>query len=259
VHPDHRRRGAGRALVEAIEELALADGRTVVHGYQMEVPEERGRSAGRVFAEAVGYSLAQVNPRRDLFLPVAPGRLRELAARCAPHTAGYRMHAFAGPWPERFVADRAELGAHMSTDAPTGDLSVDPEVWSAARVRAHERLVEREDREVLSVAAEHEASGRVVAFTELCVPRGAPEVAYQQDTIVMPDHRGHRLGLAVKVANLAALVEDFPRTRRVVTWNAEDNPWMIAVNDALGCVVVAESLAWEKQLGARPQGALGST
>jgi hypothetical protein len=43
------------------------------------------------------------------------------------------------------------------------------------------------------------------------------ERAYQWGTSVRPDHRGHRLGLAVKAANLRLLQETHPQVTTVVT------------------------------------------
>ena len=82
------------------------------------------------------------------------------------------------------------------------------------------------------------------------VPLGAPESAWQHDTLVVREHRGHGLGFATKVANLWALQERHPAVRSINTWNAAENEHMIAVNDAMGFEVVAHSVYWRKQLGA---------
>ena len=50
----------------------------------------------------------------------------------------------------------------------------------------------------------------------------------------MPGHRGRRLGMLVKAANLRRLTGELPAVRRVDTWNAEENAWMLAINVALG-------------------------
>ena len=48
------------------------------------------------------------------------------------------------------------------------------------------------------------------------------------------EHRGHRLGVAVKVANLRLLQRERPDITRLTTYNAEVNSHMIGVNEALG-------------------------
>src|SRR5699024_1205002 len=64
----------------------------------------------------------------------------------------------------------------------------------------------------------------------------APEstLGWQENTLVMPDHRGHRLGLALKVATHRQLRERAPQLRCLVTWNSHVNPWMIEINEKLG-------------------------
>jgi len=80
------------------------------------------------------------------------------------------------------------------------------------------------------------------------VPRAAPRVAYQFDTIVLPAHRGHRLGLLLKVANVRALQAREPSTLRVVTTNATSNEPIVRVNDRLGFRLAGTGTVWQKRL-----------
>jgi hypothetical protein len=72
--------------------------------------------------------------------------------------------------------------------------------------------------------------------------------AYQMGTLVRRDHRGHRLGTAVKVANLAALVADRPDVLEVHTQNAETNEWMVSINVRLGFERVGLAPAFVRRL-----------
>ena len=67
-------------------------------------------------------------------------------------------------------------------------------------------------------------------------------------TVVHPAHRGHRLGLAVKLANLEALARRAPAVRTIVTGNAAVNAPMIAVNDMMGFRIAGEGIFWQKHL-----------
>ena len=78
----------------------------------------------------------------------------------------------------------------------------------------------------------------MVAYTDIAVTVHESERAYQWGTLVRTDHRGHRLGLAVKVANLRLLQETHPQITTVVTFNADVNAPMVAVNERLGFVPV---------------------
>ncbi len=69
--------------------------------------------------------------------------------------------------------------------------------------------------------------------------------------MVLAGHRGHRLGLLVKVVMLEWLTEAEPAIRRILTGNAGANAHMIAINERLGFAVVDTYRSWELDLRAR--------
>jgi hypothetical protein len=54
---------------------------------------------------------------------------------------------------------------------------------------------------------------------------------------VIRKHRGHRLGLLVKLAMMELLATTEPQLERISTWNAQVNEHMIAINEAIGYAV----------------------
>jgi GNAT superfamily N-acetyltransferase len=150
--------------------------------------------------------------------------------------------------PDSDVDDLVALMVAMSTDSPHGDLVTEPEVWDAARYRAKEESAADRGRQRIGTAARDDATGRLVGFSDIGVSLVRPEVGYQWDTIVRAEHRGHRLGLLMKAANLRALREHSPATRYVNTWNADSNAPMVAVNEALGYQPVEILEEWQLQL-----------
>ena len=81
----------------------------------------------------------------------------------------------------------------------------------------------------------HRPTGAVVALSELTRERSNPQgLVGQSDTIVLPEHRGHRLGMLTKAANLIQVREAAPDAEAILTWNAEENRHMLDVNEALG-------------------------
>jgi RimJ/RimL family protein N-acetyltransferase len=129
------------------------------------------------------------------------------------------------------------MTALIDTEAPTGDIDRDPTTADVAAVRTMEELVDKQGRRKLNTVA-LAADGDVVGYTDLALTVHEPERAYQWGTLVRADHRGHRLGLALKVANLRLLQETQPRVGTVVTFNAAVNAPMVGVNDRLGFVPV---------------------
>ena len=84
----------------------------------------------------------------------------------------------------------------------------------------------------------------LAALTQLCTDDGTPGWAFQQITAVAKEHRGHRLGLLVKAANLQQLTGDDPGARRILTGNAGANKYMIAINEMLGFRVSDQYREW---------------
>ena len=57
-------------------------------------------------------------------------------------------------------------------------------------------------------------------------------------------HRGHRLGLLLKLEMIDWLREERPEVTATDTWNDSTNHHMIAVNEQLGMRVVAANTAF---------------
>ncbi len=203
---------------------------------------------GLAAGSALGYEVALVELQSRLDLPVPAGTLDALAGAAAPHHAAYTLRSWEGPVPEDLVAAYVALDAVVDVEAPSGDLDIEPlhadvEVW-----RHKERESAAQGRRNVSTAAVT-ADGDVVALTELWANDHEPERLNQWSTIVRRDHRGHRLGVAVKVANHQVAQERFPEARQVVTWNAESNAHMLAVNVDLGFRVVERTWSVQLRLG----------
>jgi GNAT superfamily N-acetyltransferase len=239
VHPDERRHGLGRALLRHAAGRAAAHGRTVLSG------GARNGTAGEAFARRVGAEPGLVDIERlqdpRQLEDGALARLREEAER---HAAGYALVTWSGLVPEELIEQMAGLYAALS-DAPH-DPDVEPEKWDAQRVRERVNgLREHFGTREYSVAARHLATGEMAALTQVSVDPPDPGWGVQLITAVTAAHRGHRLGLLVKVAMLEWLATAEPRLERITTWNAEDNQHMIAVNEALGYTVFgAPATSW---------------
>ncbi|MBX9246185.1 GNAT family N-acetyltransferase [Actinotalea ferrariae] len=272
VHPEWRGRGIGSALWDAVVALAREAGRTVLHADAEFSPEpppgpgalEAPTGSGRIPADhpstrfllARGMRLEQVARHSVLDLPVPPEHLRSLHDDAAAAAGdAYRVHVWHDEVPDRWVDDVARLETRMSTDAPSGDLDVTEDPWDAARVRsAEEQIHERGQRYVLA-AAEHVATGTLAGFSMVTYPEADADAegddsrpAFQEDTLVLREHRGHRLGMLVKTSMLAELDRRSPRTRRLHTWNAEENAPMLAINVALGFRPAGVDAEWEGRL-----------
>ncbi|WP_435749351.1 hypothetical protein [Microbacterium sp. PMB16] len=167
-----------------------------------------------------------------LGLPLDTALLDRLEADVAAAIAGYEIRSWVGPVPDEFVEGWAALDASVDTEAPSGELDIEPVKPDVASIRENEELIARQNRVSFGTVA-LTADGEAAAYTQLVVS-GDDGNAYQWGTLVRRADRGHRLGTAVKLANLRMLQREAPQTPAVYTYNAESNTQMLAVNTLLG-------------------------
>jgi GNAT superfamily N-acetyltransferase len=226
VHPEHRRRGLGTQLAQFASDVVRSAGRTklLVEGF---ANPDGSSTAGQHLLEELGARPMLDDVRRILdleaFPPVTPPDVPD----------GYRLSQWVDHAPDDLVDGVAYLLHRMILDAPMGELELEAEKWDAKRVRDSEASSVRRHRTRYATAAVHE-SGEVAGLTELIVNPSRPEVAWQWNTIVEPSHRGRRLGYLVKSANLQHLVSQVPQVKKISTWNAASNSFMIDVNEQMG-------------------------
>lgn len=243
VLPASRRRGIGTFLLRRVEDAAREAGRRTLMSETEWRPGELD-AYGETFAAGHGYAPALTSLRSELALPVDRERLAHLAA-------GGSDYVIETAWdglPEEWLEDRAELSRRMSTDVPLGELELGEEDWDAERLREEYEQLRASGRRIVESVARHGDSGRLVGYTTLSVSAGSPDLAYQGDTLVMREHRGHGLGLRLKAVNALALMDELPQVSSIRTWNAESNRHMLAVNRQLGFTVDGYEREWQKRL-----------
>ena len=169
-----------------------------------------------------------------LTLPMPADEVARLHAKA--DGPAYDVVTWTGACPEEYLAAYCEMQTRMSVDLPTGDVDVEPVVVDAARVRAGEKRTLRSFDAITAVVRRR--SDQVFAgYSQLFLPHGT-DYALQDDTLVMPEHRGSRLGTRLKLATLGVLAGAFPDRGSVHTWTAVDNHAMQATNRDFGFVPV---------------------
>lgn len=251
VRPDARRRGIGTALFRAAVAEARREGRKRIIAESVRtLPGGPPRSGvGSLFARTTGARLALTEVERVLDLTaVDRGAWRVEADRLAAAASGYSLLSWVGPPPDEVVEDLAAMDSRFLSEAPMRDLTMEPERVDVARMRAADRSKEARGRLDYGTVARYDATGEVVAWTELNRFHCPDSYLDQAITLVLPEHRGHRLGLLTKLVNHLLMLDAEPAATTVATWNAEENPHMIGINQALGFRPVALWDIWQLEL-----------
>jgi GNAT superfamily N-acetyltransferase len=245
AHPDHRRRGVGTAVLEEVERRARAMGRERVLTEVYVLP---GRDSGdSAFAVAKGYAEANREGVKAIDLAASVPTWPALEAEVAASLGFYRVANWRDRCPDEYVESFGSALSRVMSLVPQGELDLEDREWTVEQVRAAEQ------RRVEVGLATFESVGlapddTVVGLTGVRVSTRDPVRAHIGVTMVLPEHRGHRLGLATKLASHRALIEQFPSCRLVVTSNAEVNTHMNAINESMGYRLAETLIEYHKRV-----------
>lgn len=245
VHPDHQRRGVGRRLVEVVEDRARRYGRKTLLCEAYSPLGEDGPALR--FARVLGFTEALEDGMKVVDLVETEPLWDEIEAELAGRTAGYTLVPWRDFVPQELIPGYCALNEAFNDEAPTGELDLEPESWDEERVVARARQNVDMGRIELAVAA-IAPDGTMAGLTEIALSRFATHRGFQSGTLVLPSHRGHGLGLAMKVANHRALRAAFPECRVLLTGNAGVNIAMNAVNERLGYREIERCVEMQKEL-----------
>jgi GNAT superfamily N-acetyltransferase len=255
VHPTRRRAGLGTALFRHGAQRAARLGRTMMSGDALE------GTPGAAFARAQRGRPGITEVRRILRLnEIPPGQLTRLGQAAEAAAAGYQLLTWAGPAPED------ELPALAAIYADAGDMprnpGHEPQQWDVDRARLDDQRSAVLGLRQYTVTAKSTATGELAGLTQLSVEPEHDTWGFQGLTVVARQHRGHRLGLLVKLALLELLAEREPQLAQILTGNAGENEHMIAINAQLGFEILDQFPSWDVEvadvLARPPQGFLAT-
>ncbi|UVJ38577.1 GNAT family N-acetyltransferase [Arthrobacter sp. CJ23] len=270
ILPEYQRQGVGRQLLEAAEQLARAEGRTMIlvdtnhpaASLNTQADEQLvpGSGLGFVpiasrevdFAQRAGYALQHIEQFSSCALPLDSKLVAELQAEAEEANAGrYRLHHWTDRCPEDWLEAVAVLENSAGEVAPEDeDAGSGPSamVFDAGILREAEETAVAQGRRTVVTAVEDLATGRLAGLTTISVLAQRQDVVFQDDTLVLQEHRGNKLGLLIKVANMERLSEQFPDARVIYTWNAPENRYLLTVNKQLGFTTAGVTGLWQKEL-----------
>lgn len=242
VDPATRHQGVGSALLDRVVAVSGEVGRGLLMSHAW------WGSPGTTFLKRHGFAQASVAAQRRLH----PHRLPrpgddDLLERARAASAGYDTMRVRGALPDDMRAQM--LGTVESiNDAPLDDLELEDDLFTVDRLRRYDEAQAALHHRMYRLIARSREDGAPAAHTVVAVDGLRPHHAEQHDTSVRRGHRGHRLGLRLKLEMLAWLREEEPQVRMIDTWNQESNAHMIAVNDLIGCSVVGREAEFQRHV-----------
>jgi GNAT superfamily N-acetyltransferase len=253
VAAQRRRAGIGTALLRHAAGRAASAGRARLWG------EPRVGSPGAAFAVARGARPGLTEARRVLDLAgLNAADLAALSDGARRAAAGYSVLSWQGPTPDAYLDQVAAINDALA-DAPREE-GLEPQRWDADRIRLMDRRqVIIQGLRCYSVAARRDDTGELAGLTQIAVDPEQPTWGFQMITAVTKAHRGHRLGLLIKVAMMELIAEREPQLKTIVTGNSETNAHMIAINAELGYRLLDEFRSWELEVADAAQAGPGQS
>jgi GNAT superfamily N-acetyltransferase len=225
-----RRRGLGRRLLAQLHELMCAHEKTLLtvsthepdgHGFLRHIgAAEKMRSVeNRLGVDGLDWTLLD--------------RWEAAALRALP---GGEFVIYGPRVPAEVLEPQLSLRAALLEDAPHDDLERAP-------VRVEMSTINEWYRDLDRVGGAHhlivlrDSDGAVVGITDIAWDSRTPDRLYQIMTGVQRDKRGLGLAKGLKAAMLRTIRTQFPAVSQVVTYNAQSNAAMLAINSRLGFTV----------------------
>lgn len=218
------REAVSAAVLAELLRTARADGRASVIAWGDHTPE-----ADR-FWTARGAELRYTEQESRLDMASVDHQLMAQWVEAGP--ADLEIVHWVRRCPDQWI-DALVATANAMNDAPTDDLDIADTIVDGAMVKAEiEARAARglEFQGVLAVTADGEAAGT----TEVFVNRHRPAASWQWSTVVLPAHRGRRIGRWMKATMWQRLRATEPDVTGLQTGNAASNAHMLAINNEMG-------------------------
>lgn len=247
VHPEAEGRGLEEALTRhALAEAIKPSGRTHItyYGYLMQDDNKDdpalpiNRVAALLGLEPKNSDITRIAP-----LPI-PANLAQAAERKTIADPAYTFEVWENHIPDQYLESAAAAYHQLEVDEPIGEAHREASDFTPERLREREEKAHATGDELMYAVALHQ--GKIAAITALTYPTDTRNVsAWQESTVVMPEHRGLGLSRTLKVLSHTRLPASAPHIRQIITMNSAVNPAMIKVNEELGYRPVWEEICYQ--------------
>ena len=227
VHPAHRRKRVGTALLGAVLDVCDNHQRTSLLGAGANTSESDG------FWTSFGAELRLLERESRLWLVDSDEEtMRSWMDGRATRAADYELRHWRGETPDDMLTNMATLGTAMN-DAPRDDLDWADDAWTEQDViDADQYRAEAGFSRWVSVVIAPD--GSPAGYTSVSTNLNKPRFANQGDTVVLRAHRERGIGRWLKADMWLRLRSEAPFVDAIDTGNAQSNDPMLAINVAMG-------------------------
>lgn len=242
VHRDKRGRGHGRAVATPMLDWLEQEGRARFATWVKE-DDDAETLLGRI-----GLDPVYREKRSRLNIGELDLDLMDLwIERAGERASEYELVYYQSPLPDDVVERFCEMTYVMNT-APREDYQQDDEVLTPENWREMESNAIDSKCQIHTLISVHQPTGEFAGYTQIKTQDLQPDLAWQWDTGVDPDHRNKGLGRWLKAAMIRRVLASNPEVSRIDTFNAGSNEPMLNINIAMGFESIHVSNTWQGPL-----------
>ncbi len=243
VHPDARRQGIGKELLDLITAAAQADQRRLL------LTDTNDRiPAGEAFMQRLGA-------KRGLEGHVNQLRVDEIDRDLLEHwlengqknISEFELGIWEGAYPEEQLNEIVQL-MELTNQQPLGDLAIEDMHITPQQLREMEKMDTSRGNQRCTFYVLEKANATFAGYTETVWNANRPEILRQDMTGVFPEYRGKGLGRWLKAAMMDHMLKIHPQIKFVRTQNADTNAAMLRINNEMGFKPYMTSVLWQMEI-----------
>ncbi|MEO7716436.1 MAG: GNAT family N-acetyltransferase [Capsulimonas sp.] len=239
VHPKYRRRGLGREMFRQAAQVPRREGKTLIMG------STNGREpGGEAFMLRIGAERGLTMRAFQLRLENVDSEQIRLLLEDQTSPDAFMLEFHDGAYPEDQLTAIVNLHAVMNTQ-PRGDLDIEDVQTTPEQIRQMESMEAAAGVQRWTLTAREASTGRLAGITEVIWHPGVPQIVKQEMTGVLPEFRGHGLGLRIKAAMIDRILRERTQAKFVRTANADANAAMLRINETLGFEPYMSACNWQ--------------
>lgn len=243
--PQWRGKGIGSMLIEALVKVAekIALPKMIIDALLPSEEADERRLIAEHLAQKLGLQKESVDKVSVVKVPLAIDLVEDLNLEVDEALGKYRLLMWEDSIPEDYLEQFVNLLNEFEAEIPREASSQEKITYTPERIREIEANLLKSNRHFI-ISAALSPSGKIVGMSKMVYRDNGSTLASQEQTFVLADHRGHRLGLGMKLATHRMVHELAPDIAYISTYNNHTNDTMLKINQRLGYFESSECIEY---------------